>query len=109
MIFKEDEIVLCTVKRIEGTSVFLTIEGGGEGSMTFSEVSPGRIRNIREFIVPNKKIVCKVLRIKGTQIELSLRRVTAKEREEVLEWYTKEKTLRANTSRAKTKTKSVRT
>ena len=85
--------MLCTVKRIGGTTVFLEIEENGPGTMIFSEVSPGRIRNIRKYIVPNKKIVCKVLRIKDGNPELSLRRVTTKEREEVLEKHKKEKIL----------------
>lgn len=89
----ENEVVLCTVKRIERATVFLDIEGNGEGTMTFAEVSPGRIRNIRDFIAINKKIVCKVLRIKGEHIELSLRRVSAKDRDEVLERAKKEKVL----------------
>ncbi len=93
MDIKENDIVLCTVKRIERTTVFLEIEGNGEGTMSFSEVAAGRIRNIRDFIAMNKKVVCKILRIKDNNIELSLRRVTAKEREEVLENYQKEKTL----------------
>lgn len=88
---KEDDIVLCTVKRIEGTTVFLDIEDNGSGTMVFSEVSPGRIRNIREYVVPNKKIVCKVLRLKDGHPELSLRRVTGKEREEVQDRYKKAK------------------
>jgi translation initiation factor 2 subunit 1 len=90
---KEDDIVLCTVKRIEGTTVFLDIEDNGEGTMIFSEVSPGRIRNIRDFIVPGKKIVCKVLRIRGGHPDLSLRRVTAGERDEVMDRHKKTKVL----------------
>lgn len=95
MKLEENEAVLCTVKRIDGTTVFLEIEGNGLGTMIFSEVSAGRIRNIRDFIVINKKIVCKVLRIRGENIELSLRRVTGKEREEVLEDHKKEKNLQS--------------
>ena len=90
---KEDDIILCIVKRIEGTTVFLDIEDNGnliQGTMIFSEVSPGRIRNIREYVVPNKKVVCKILRIRDGHPELSLRRVTAKEREFILEIYKKE-------------------
>jgi len=90
---KEDDIVLCTVKRIEGTTVFLDIEENGQGTMIFSEVSPGRIRNIRDFVFPNKKIVCKILRIRNGHPELSFRRVTTKEKEEVLERNKKEKAL----------------
>ena len=95
MNFEEDDIVLCTVKRIEKTTVFLEIEENGEGSMNFSEVSPGRIRNIRNFIAPNKKVVCKILKIRGGHPELSLRRVTTKEKEEVLEKH-KKKTILQN-------------
>jgi len=92
---EENDIVLCTVKRIEGTTVFLDVVDfpGTQATMIFSEVSPGRIRNIREFVVPNKKIVCKVLRIQNSHPQLSLRRVTAKEREEVLDRHKKEKIL----------------
>jgi translation initiation factor 2 alpha subunit (eIF-2alpha) len=90
---KENNIVLCTVKKIEGTTVFVTIENNGEGSIIFPEIAAGRIRNIREYVVPNKKIVCKVLQIVEGHPQLSLRRVTAKEREEILKSYEKEKTL----------------
>ncbi len=48
------------------------------GMIHISEVSPGRIRNIRDYVQEGKKVVCKVLRIdkiKG-HIDLSLRRVT---------------------------------
>ena len=86
------DTVLCTVERITGTIVFVEIQGGQKGSITFSEISPGRIRNIRDFVVPKKKIVCKVLRIsKNGNIELTLRRVTLKEQKEVLEKLKQEK------------------
>ncbi len=93
MEYKEEDIVLCTVKKIEGMSVFLELEDGTQASMSFSEVAAGRIRNIREFVVPNKKVVCKILRIRLNHIELSLRRVTGKEREEVQENYKKKRVL----------------
>ncbi len=91
MTLEENQAVLCTVKRIEGTTVFLELPGGIQGTMIFSEVSPGRIRNIREYVVPNKKVVCKILRIRSNNIELSLRRVTSRERDEILEKYKKER------------------
>lgn len=92
---KEDDLVLCTVKRIEGTNVFLDIEGNGEGSLVMSEIAAGRIRNLREYVAPNKKVVCKVLKIINGHPQLSLRRVTGKEREDVMDKYQKEKTFRA--------------
>jgi len=92
---KEGDVVLCVVKKIVGTTVFVEIEGDGEGTIIFSEVAPGRIRNIRDYVVPNKKIVCKVLRIdeRTGHTDLSLRRVTMKERKEVLERYEREKSI----------------
>src|SRR3990172_307397 len=81
------DAVLCTVDRIVGTVVFVKIHGlekETEGSIVMSEVAPGRIRNIRDYVVPHKKIVCKVLRIGSNgHIDLSLRRVTQKESKEV--------------------------
>lgn len=88
---EEGDVVLCTVDRIIGTNVFVKIEDNGEGCIVFSEVAPGRIRNIRDYAVPKKKIVCKVLRISGDRIDLSLRRVTQKEQKEVREIYKQEK------------------
>ncbi|MBT3690831.1 translation initiation factor IF-2 subunit alpha [Candidatus Woesearchaeota archaeon] len=76
---EEGEIVLCTVKKILYHSVFATIDeySALEGMLHISEISPGRIRNIRDYVREGKQIVCKVLRIdkeKG-HIDLSLRRV----------------------------------
>lgn len=93
MELEEGSVVLCTVKKIEKTNIFLDIEDDGEGSMVLSEVAAGRIRNLREYVFPNKKIVCKVLRKDNNHIQLSLRRVTGKERETVLEHYKKERRL----------------
>jgi translation initiation factor 2 alpha subunit (eIF-2alpha) len=96
MELEQDDIILCTVDRIVGTTVFVKIDGTNkEGSMVFSEVAPGRIRNIRDYVVPKKTIVCKVLKISGDHIELSLRRVKEKERKEALEQHKIEKSYRA--------------
>ncbi|MEK6827574.1 MAG: hypothetical protein AABX99_03775 [Nanoarchaeota archaeon] len=81
------DIILCTVDRIIGTTVFVKIDGTSiEGSIVMSEIAPGRIRNLRDYVVPKKKIVCKVLRISESgNIDLSLRRVTPKEKKEAIE------------------------
>jgi len=92
---EENQIVLCTVDKILGTTVFVKIEGGGEGTVTTSEISPGRIRNLRDFVVPGKKIVCKILSIRGDKIYLSLRRVKQNEKKELLEKVSKEKSYKA--------------
>ena len=80
---EEGEILMCTVTNVQYNSVFATIdEYGKSGMIHISEVSPGRIRNIRDYVVEGKKIVCKVLRIHRDRghIDLSLRRVSEGQR-----------------------------
>jgi len=93
MEIKEDDVLMCTVKNIQGTTIFVEVEGGEQGSIVMSEIAAGRIRNLREYVAPNKKIVCKVLRVIDGHPQLSLRRVTAKERDSVLDRHKKEKQL----------------
>lgn len=89
---EEGQIVLCTVTKIMGTIVFVRIEDYDyEGTITFAEIFPGKIRNIRDFVFPNKKIVCKVLRISPQVIELSLRRVKVNERNDFNDRYKRER------------------
>ena len=93
---EEGQFVLCTVRDLVGTTVFVNIdETNLEGTITFSEIAPGRIRNIRDYVVPNKKIVCKVLKAQGNKIQLSLRRVKPNERKELLDRFEKEKSYKA--------------
>lgn len=80
---EESELVLCTVTSVQYHSVFVDIDEYGKGGMIhISEVSPGRIRNIRDFVKEGKKIVCKVLRVNMEKgyIDLSLRRVNESEK-----------------------------
>jgi len=93
---EEGQIVLCTVEKIVGTIVFVKIEEyNSDGTITFSEISPGRIRNIRDYVVPGKKIVCKILKLTNHGIYLSLRRVKLKEKNEFNEELRKEKSSKA--------------
>jgi translation initiation factor 2 subunit 1 len=81
---EENEIVLCTIKKILPNSVFVDLDEyqHKEGLIHISEISPGRIRNIRDFVKEGKKIVCKILRIDRIKnhIDLSLRRVNQAQR-----------------------------
>ncbi len=89
---EQGDLVLCTVERVEKTIVFVKIEDYGDGSIVTSEIAPGRIRNLRDYVVPKKRIVCKILRISDSgNIELSLRRVSLKEKKEVMDKYSHEK------------------
>ena len=92
---EEGQIVLCTVEKIIGTTVFVKIEDEGEGTITTSEIAPGRIRNLRAYVVPGKKIVCKILNIRGNHVHLSLRRVKQTEKKELLDKIKKEKNYKA--------------
>jgi|SRR3989344_2725003 len=92
---EEGQIILCTVDKIIGTTVFVRIDNNGEGTITMSEIAPGRIRNLREYVVPGKKIVCKILKIQGDRINLSLRRVKQQEKKELLDKLAKENSYRA--------------
>jgi len=84
---QEDELVLCTITAVQYHSVFCSLdEYGKTGMIHISEVAPGRIRNIRDFVREGKKVVCKVLRVnleKG-HIDLSLRRVNENQKRQKL-------------------------
>lgn len=90
---EEGDLVLCTVTSVQYHSVFVDIdEYGKSGLIHISEVSPGRIRNIRDFVKEGKKIVCKVLRINQEKgyIDLSLRRVNESEKRRKIDEIKKE-------------------
>jgi translation initiation factor 2 subunit 1 len=74
-----EELVLCTITNIQFHSVFCKLDEYTDksGMIHISEIAPGRIKNIREFVEEGKKIVCKVLQVNREKghIDLSLRRV----------------------------------
>lgn len=77
---QEDEVVIASITRVNPNSVFATLDhyGGKTGLIHISEISPGRIRNIRDYVVEGKKAILKVLKVDNQKghIDLSLRRVT---------------------------------
>lgn len=76
---EEGEIVLCAITKIHYNSVFANLNEyeNKQGMIHISEISPGRIRNIRDFVEEGKIVICKVLSIDKERghIDLSLRRV----------------------------------
>jgi len=85
---EEGEFVLCTVTNIQYNSVFAKLnEYEKTGLIHISEISPGRIRNIRDYVTEGKVIVCVVLRIDQERgyIDLSLRRVNEREKKKTVE------------------------
>ncbi len=84
------ELVLATVRRITNYGAYVSLdEYDKEGLLHISEISSTWIRNIRNFVREGQKVVLKVLRVnteKG-QVDLSLRRVSKREkREKLLAW-----------------------
>ena len=73
------ELVIATIKTVMDYGVYANLdEYNKRGFLHISEISSARIRNIRDFVRENQKMVLKVLRVdleKG-HIDLSLRRVT---------------------------------
>ncbi len=88
-----NEIVLCIVRKITSNTTFVNIpEYEKEGVITISEIAPGRIRNLRNYVIEGKTIVCKVLRVDEIhrRIDVSLRRVPIKVMKDKLEEIKKE-------------------
>lgn len=84
---EEGDLVLCKVEKVTNTITSVTLQNRQEGTIVSSEIAPGRIKLMRQYVVPNKQIVCKILKINGNNINLSLRRVSSKEKKEVLQLF----------------------
>jgi translation initiation factor 2 subunit 1 len=84
------ELVVTSVNRITHYGVYVNLyEYEKEGFLHISEISSSWVRNIRDFVHEGEKVVLKVLRVdpEKQHIDLSLRRVTRRERrEKTLQW-----------------------
>lgn len=85
------ELVIATVAEITDYGAYVTLDeyDGKEGFLHISEISSVWIRNIRDYVREGEKLVLKVLRVDPArnEIDLSLRRVTQREkREKILLW-----------------------
>jgi len=89
------DLVMATVENVTDYGAYVKLdEFGKRGLLHVSEISSSWIRNIRDFVRENQKLVLKVLRVdteKG-HIDLSLRRVTKREKiEKIKSWKTERK------------------
>ncbi|MCD6312930.1 MAG: S1 RNA-binding domain-containing protein [Thaumarchaeota archaeon] len=96
---KVGDLVIGVVKRVERYGAYLDLVEypGWEGLVHISEISLKWIRNIRDYLRENQKEVFKVLRVdrNARQADVSLRRVSHKEREsKMLLWKRKQKLTR---------------
>jgi translation initiation factor 2 alpha subunit (eIF-2alpha) len=88
MEYKEGDLILGTVEDVNNTITSVNLDDGTKGIIISSEIASGRIKYMRMYVVPNKKIVCKVLSVNNVgTLNLSLRRVTTKEKQEVMTEY----------------------
>ena len=87
MEYHEGDLVLCKVLDVNNSITTVELPDGSKGTIISSEIASGRIKFMRNYVVPNKKIVCKVLEVSGGRVALSLRRVNVKEKKTVLQEY----------------------
>ena len=77
------DLVIATIEKVTDYGAYANLEEyNRQGLLHISEISNARIRRIRDYVKENQKMVLKVIRVnveKG-QINLSLRRVTRRER-----------------------------
>ena len=89
------DLVIATVRRITPHGAYVLLdEYNREGLLHVSEISSSWIRNIRNFVREKQKVVLKVLRVdpQKRHIDLSLRRVTGRERREKIFYWKRGKT-----------------
>jgi translation initiation factor 2 subunit 1 len=77
------DLVIATIENLTEYGAYVKLdEYTKRGLLHLSEISSARIHNIRDFVNENQKVILKVLRVDAEKghIDLSLRRVTKRER-----------------------------
>lgn len=85
------DLVVASVTRVVDYGAYVKLDeyNGVEGLIHISEVASTYVKNIRVHVREGQKLVLKVLRVSSqrAQVDLSLRRVTGREKsEKMLEW-----------------------
>jgi translation initiation factor 2 subunit 1 len=85
------DLAVATVKRVVDYGAYVRLDEyeGIEGLVHISEISTTWVKNIRQHVREGQKLVLKVLRVdrERGQVDLSLRRVTGREKtDKMLEW-----------------------
>jgi translation initiation factor 2 subunit 1 len=84
------DLVIATIESVMDYGAYANLdEYNRRGFLHISEISSARIRNVRDYVRENQKMVLKVLRVEVEKghIDLSLRRVTKRERiEKIKSW-----------------------
>jgi len=73
---ERDELVICRITKLHPNSAFAKlVEYDKTGMIHVSEVAKRWVRDIREFIKENQYVVCRVMKVEGDHIFLSIKRV----------------------------------
>lgn len=102
------ELVVATVERIADYGAYAVLdEYDKEGLLHISEISSTWVKNIRDFVREKQKVVLKVLRVNPRKghVDLSLRRVSKRERRERIQSWKRERRAESLLSNASEKLK----
>jgi len=92
----EGELIVATVYKVLGYGAYANLEEyeGKEAFIHISEVSSGWVKNIRDHVRENQKIVARVLRVKPKQghVDASLKRIREDQRtKKIQQWKVEQK------------------
>ncbi len=86
------ELVVCRIASIHPNSVDVEmIEYGRKGMVHVSEVAKRWVRDIREFLKQGQYVICRVMRVDGENVHLSIKRVDRSESESRLGEFKRER------------------
>ncbi len=92
---QQGDIVIATVKKIVQFGAFCALDefAGQDAFVHISEVSPGWVRNVRDYVKEGQKIVALVVRVdtQKRQVDLSLKRIGEAEKKRKMEAYNLDK------------------
>jgi len=92
----EGELVVALVREVKQNGAYVDLEeyDGIEGFIFIGEIASGWIKNIRAFVRPGQRLICKVLRTRNDKksLELSLKSVSEeRKRDRLAEWKNEER------------------
>lgn len=86
------ELVICRITKIHPNSAFAELtEYNKTGMIHVSEVARRWVRDIREFLKENQYVVCRVIRVEGDHIHLSVKRVAREQASSKLSEFKRER------------------
>ncbi|MDP6869263.1 MAG: translation initiation factor IF-2 subunit alpha [Candidatus Poseidoniaceae archaeon] len=92
----ESELVVCTVREVKQNGAYVDLDefDGIEGFIFIGEIASGWVKNIRGFVRPGQRLICKVMRARkdGKSLELSLKSVNEeRKRDRLQQWKNEER------------------